>query len=44
MIMKVFADPMALARTAARAHALATPKAAEKLADVVEGLASRRAA
>jgi len=36
MIMKAFADPMALARMAARAHALATPNAAQKLADVVE--------
>ncbi|MEY4708501.1 MAG: undecaprenyldiphospho-muramoylpentapeptide beta-N-acetylglucosaminyltransferase [Pseudomonadota bacterium] len=44
MIIRIFADPMALARTAARAHALATPKAAQKLADVVEGLAGRRAA
>jgi UDP-N-acetylglucosamine--N-acetylmuramyl-(pentapeptide) pyrophosphoryl-undecaprenol N-acetylglucosamine transferase len=44
MIMKAFADPMALARMAARAHALATPNAAQKLADVVEDLALQRAA
>jgi UDP-N-acetylglucosamine:LPS N-acetylglucosamine transferase len=35
---------MALARMAARAHALATPNAAQKLADVVEDLALQRAA
>jgi UDP-N-acetylglucosamine--N-acetylmuramyl-(pentapeptide) pyrophosphoryl-undecaprenol N-acetylglucosamine transferase len=39
MLSKVFADPMALARTAAAAHALATPRAAQKLADVAEQLA-----
>ena len=44
MIIRIFADPLALARTAARAHALATPRAAEKLADVVENLANKRAA
>jgi len=44
MIIRIFADPLALARTAARAHALATPHAAEKLADVVENLANKRAA
>jgi UDP-N-acetylglucosamine--N-acetylmuramyl-(pentapeptide) pyrophosphoryl-undecaprenol N-acetylglucosamine transferase len=39
MLTKIFADPMALARRAAKAHALATPRAAEKLADVVDNLA-----
>lgn len=40
----IFAAPSDLARHAAAAHALATPRAAEKLADVVERLAARRAA
>jgi UDP-N-acetylglucosamine--N-acetylmuramyl-(pentapeptide) pyrophosphoryl-undecaprenol N-acetylglucosamine transferase len=45
MIIKIFAEPLALARRAANAHVLATPHAAEKLADVVESLiASRREA
>jgi UDP-N-acetylglucosamine--N-acetylmuramyl-(pentapeptide) pyrophosphoryl-undecaprenol N-acetylglucosamine transferase len=44
MLIRIFADPLALARSAARAHALATPRAAEKLADVVENLANKRAA
>lgn len=39
MLIKIFADPMALARRAAKAHALVTTRAAEKLADVVEELA-----
>jgi len=38
MLMRIFADPAGLARRAASAHALATPRAAEKLADVVEAL------
>jgi UDP-N-acetylglucosamine--N-acetylmuramyl-(pentapeptide) pyrophosphoryl-undecaprenol N-acetylglucosamine transferase len=45
MLIKIFAEPLALARRAAAAHALATPHAAEKLADMVESLiASRRGA
>jgi len=44
MIMRIFADPLALARRAAAAHALATPRAAEKLADLVESLTAREAA
>src|SRR5262249_54900015 len=43
MLAKIFADPAALARRAAAAHALAVPQAAEKLADVVDDL-TRRAA
>jgi UDP-N-acetylglucosamine--N-acetylmuramyl-(pentapeptide) pyrophosphoryl-undecaprenol N-acetylglucosamine transferase len=43
-LTRIFADPSDLARRAAAAHALATPQAAEKLADVVESLAPRRAA
>jgi UDP-N-acetylglucosamine--N-acetylmuramyl-(pentapeptide) pyrophosphoryl-undecaprenol N-acetylglucosamine transferase len=39
MLGKIFADPLGLARRAARAHALATPNAARKLADVVDELA-----
>ncbi|HEU0097067.1 MAG TPA: undecaprenyldiphospho-muramoylpentapeptide beta-N-acetylglucosaminyltransferase [Rhizomicrobium sp.] len=39
MLIRIFADPLALARRAAAAHALATPNAAGKLADVVEQLA-----
>lgn len=38
MLIKIFADPAALARRAASAHALAVPQAAEKLADVVDRL------
>ena len=44
MLMRIFAVPSDLARRAACAHALATPHAAENLADVVESLAVRRAA
>jgi UDP-N-acetylglucosamine--N-acetylmuramyl-(pentapeptide) pyrophosphoryl-undecaprenol N-acetylglucosamine transferase len=44
MLIRIFANPSDLGRRAAAAHALATPHAAEKLADVVEGLALRRAA
>jgi UDP-N-acetylglucosamine--N-acetylmuramyl-(pentapeptide) pyrophosphoryl-undecaprenol N-acetylglucosamine transferase len=48
MLNRIFADPLGLAQRAARAHALATPNAAGKLADVVEDLAhssdQRRAA
>ena len=44
MLMKIFAEPRDLARRAACAHALAVPQAAERLADVVERLADRRAA
>jgi UDP-N-acetylglucosamine--N-acetylmuramyl-(pentapeptide) pyrophosphoryl-undecaprenol N-acetylglucosamine transferase len=39
LLGKIFADPLDLARRAARAHALATPNAAGKLADMVEQLA-----
>lgn len=39
MLIKIFAEPLALAQRASRAHALATPDAAGKLADVVEKLA-----
>jgi UDP-N-acetylglucosamine--N-acetylmuramyl-(pentapeptide) pyrophosphoryl-undecaprenol N-acetylglucosamine transferase len=38
MIIQIFADPLALARRATAAHALATPNAAAKLADVVDDL------
>jgi len=48
MLIRIFADPLDLARRAAKAHALAVPDAASKLADVVEELAhcsdQRRAA
>ena len=44
MLIKIFAEPRDLARRAACAHAIAVPQAAEKLADVVENLADRRAA
>jgi UDP-N-acetylglucosamine--N-acetylmuramyl-(pentapeptide) pyrophosphoryl-undecaprenol N-acetylglucosamine transferase len=44
MLSNIFAAPSDLVRFAAAAHALATPHAAEKLADVVENLAVRRAA
>jgi UDP-N-acetylglucosamine--N-acetylmuramyl-(pentapeptide) pyrophosphoryl-undecaprenol N-acetylglucosamine transferase len=43
-LTRIFAQPSDLARRAAAAHALATPHAAEKLADVVESLAIGRAA
>jgi UDP-N-acetylglucosamine--N-acetylmuramyl-(pentapeptide) pyrophosphoryl-undecaprenol N-acetylglucosamine transferase len=39
MLMTIFEHPLALARRAAAAHALAMPHAAERLADVVEKLA-----
>jgi UDP-N-acetylglucosamine--N-acetylmuramyl-(pentapeptide) pyrophosphoryl-undecaprenol N-acetylglucosamine transferase len=39
MLIAIFGDPIAMARRAAAAHALATPNAAGKLADVVESLA-----
>jgi UDP-N-acetylglucosamine--N-acetylmuramyl-(pentapeptide) pyrophosphoryl-undecaprenol N-acetylglucosamine transferase len=39
MLIRIFADPAALSRRAAAAHALATANAAGKLADVVEQLA-----
>jgi len=38
MLIAIFSDPMALGRRAACAHALATPNAAGKLADMVESL------
>ena len=44
MLVKLFANPFVLARMAAKAHALATPHAAQKLADAVEHLAERKAA
>jgi len=44
MLARIFAEPGDLVRRAACAHAIALPQAAEKLADVVESLASRRAA
>ena len=40
LLISIFNDPMALSRRAAAAHALATPNAASKLADVVEQLAA----
>lgn len=43
MIIEIFADPLALARRATAAHALATPNAAAKLADVVDDLVKRAA-
>ena len=43
MLSDIFAQPEDLARRAAAAHALATPHAAERLADVVENLAVRSA-
>jgi len=43
MLIKIFADPVNLARRAAAAHALAVPQAAEKLADVVDRLIKRAA-
>lgn len=44
MLTRLFANPLALARMAARAHGLATPHATQKLADAVEQLAERKAA
>src|SRR6185437_15583374 len=38
LLQKIFADPAALAAHAAAAHAVATPDAAAKLADVVDQL------
>jgi UDP-N-acetylglucosamine--N-acetylmuramyl-(pentapeptide) pyrophosphoryl-undecaprenol N-acetylglucosamine transferase len=38
MLGRIFGDPLALARRAASAHALATPNAAVRLADAVEKL------
>jgi UDP-N-acetylglucosamine--N-acetylmuramyl-(pentapeptide) pyrophosphoryl-undecaprenol N-acetylglucosamine transferase len=43
VLIAIFNDPIDLARRAAAAHALATPNAAGKLADVVESLAGRAA-
>ena len=42
MLAGIFADPQDLKRRAAKAHALATPDAAGKLADMVEKLAGNR--
>jgi UDP-N-acetylglucosamine--N-acetylmuramyl-(pentapeptide) pyrophosphoryl-undecaprenol N-acetylglucosamine transferase len=39
MLGRIFADPLGLARRASRAHALAVPNAAGRLADMVEDLA-----
>jgi UDP-N-acetylglucosamine--N-acetylmuramyl-(pentapeptide) pyrophosphoryl-undecaprenol N-acetylglucosamine transferase len=39
MLTRIFSSPDDLARRAAAAHALATPGAAEKLADMVDSLA-----
>jgi len=44
MLVRVFESPQTLAAMAAKAHALATPHAAERLADAVERLAERKAA
>jgi len=44
MLSAIFADPAGLARRAAAAHALATPGAAARLADMVESIAIKRAA
>ena len=44
MLTRIFAEPGDLVRRAVCAHAIALPQAAEKLADVVERLANRRAA
>ena len=38
MLINIFSDPLALARRAAAAHALATPNAAGKLADAVQSI------
>lgn len=43
MLTKIFADPLGLARMAAKAHALATPHAARNLADAVDRIAGRAA-
>jgi UDP-N-acetylglucosamine--N-acetylmuramyl-(pentapeptide) pyrophosphoryl-undecaprenol N-acetylglucosamine transferase len=44
MLTQIFSDPLGLAQRASAAHALATPHAAERLADVVEQLAGGRRA
>ena len=44
MLVRIFENPQTLAGMAAKAHALATPHAAQKLADAVERLAERKAA
>jgi UDP-N-acetylglucosamine:LPS N-acetylglucosamine transferase len=44
MLARIFESPQALADMAAKAHSLATPHAAQKLADAVERLAERKAA
>ena len=44
MLTEIFAAPADLAQRAAAAHALATPDAAERLADLVEKLADGSAA
>ncbi len=44
MLNKLLANPTALARMAAKAHALAVPHATQRLADAVEQLAIRNAA
>jgi len=44
MLVRIFENPQTLADMAAKAHALATPHAAQKLADAVEKLAERKAA
>jgi UDP-N-acetylglucosamine--N-acetylmuramyl-(pentapeptide) pyrophosphoryl-undecaprenol N-acetylglucosamine transferase len=43
MLMRIFTDPVGLTMCAAAAHALATPHAAERLADVVEDLVRKAA-
>jgi UDP-N-acetylglucosamine:LPS N-acetylglucosamine transferase len=43
MLTRIFADPLSLAACANAAHSLATPHAAEKLADVVDDLVRRAA-
>jgi UDP-N-acetylglucosamine--N-acetylmuramyl-(pentapeptide) pyrophosphoryl-undecaprenol N-acetylglucosamine transferase len=43
MLMHIFSDPVGLTLRAAAAHALATPHAAEKLADVVDDLVRKAA-
>ncbi len=43
MIIRIFTDPLSLARRASAAHALATPNAAVRLADVVDDLVKRAA-
>src|SRR6202012_4415187 len=42
MLTGIFADPLDLKARAARAHSLATPNAAAKLADLVESLSEKR--